>query len=104
MTRAAFLALAAALALPVFAQTGYTTVVFTAVDAVSLRSSGIQITGVPEGAAAPVTSTWSVYSASYAEACERYALLAMERPGRYRLEVLSSGSSLQYCRLVRAAP
>ncbi len=82
---------------------------FTTVDAVR-RAAYVNITGVLEGASAatevavPVSSS-SAASLAIGEACERYALIAMDKPGRYRLEVwVRSGSYLSECRLSVANP
>ncbi len=124
MIRTAALALACALALPALAIPavgtfipGGTTVTFVAVDAVKVEDNYLVVTGVADGDAAPSTryvffdlaSTYGEIAAPNLEACERFALAAMERPGRYRLEVTQGRSpynppAASGCRLVRAAP
>lgn len=89
--------------------------VFTAIDAVRHPSeSSLYITGVQEGAQGP----GEVYLESYCpsagicfeeslNACERYAILMMTRPGQFKLEVwkrLGSTSPPAYCRLTKLNP
>lgn len=79
------------------------------VDAVSVTSGRLYVTGIPEGGATPIdaelpfSSTTSGYDVL--SACQRVALMAMERPGQYKL-LLSRGTSYgyPYCRLVRVTP
>ena len=87
---------------------GTTPTVFVAIDAVTVYASSLYVNGVVEGEAAP--SEWradfsSSSSTANAEACQRMALLAMAKPGAYRLELshqVYAGSGV--CRLVRAQP
>ncbi|MFT3914807.1 MAG: hypothetical protein QM704_12020 [Anaeromyxobacteraceae bacterium] len=124
MIRTALVALVGALALPALALptlgTGIpaaTTVTFTSVDAVKVEDGYLVITGVVEGDAAAssryaifdLTSSYGPLAAPNLEACERFALTSMERPGRYRLEVTQGRNSFSPpitsgCRLVRVAP
>ena len=116
MNRLAIFVLLAALAAPAFAQSTIPvgigvgqTVVFTTVDAVQLVSNRFYVTGVVEGEAAASTR-YVTFNANDPElnrgACERLAVLALERPGRYRLEVAYYPPNYQgsTCKLVRANP
>jgi len=96
-----------------------TTDIFVAVDevAVAIEPTAVssvprlELTGVLDGGAAPVTQVYTGGNATaaieVAQRCERLALLAMARPGRYALEVVRSDtpSSGRYfvhaCRLAR---
>jgi hypothetical protein len=110
MIRAAFLVLAAALALPVFAQTPLTTTtVFTALDEARVTYQNttylaFQVTGVVEGEAAASSRSFSLLRGGEAEFCEKAVLLMLERPGRYRLTVVSPGNSAGSCKLSRTTP
>jgi hypothetical protein len=87
---------------------GTTPTVFVAIDAVTVYGYTLYVSGVVEGEAAP--SEWaasfsSSSSTANVEACQRMALLAMAKPGAYKLELshqISAGSGV--CRLVRAQP
>jgi hypothetical protein len=77
------------------AQTAPPTYVFTAVDSLDIHGDdyGIEVTGVLQGENAPRTIKLTYYpshsdyaeSARTFERCERLALLAMNKPGRYLL-------------------
>lgn len=89
------------------AQTTQSKYVFVAVDAVSAQSMRLTVTGILEGQSEPVERYVSFYSAyaSAFEACHRAALLAVEKPGAYRLELLrDSGTYYAGCTLVRVNP
>jgi hypothetical protein len=84
-------------------------VTFTAVDAVKTENTRVHVTGIVEGEVDPRTVTvyfatsTSAYSSQ--ESCERLALLAMAKPGQYRLTIKSSSSWVSaMCTLARAAP
>ena len=96
-----------------------TTDVFVAVDevAVAIEPSALtsdprlELTGVLDGGAAPVTQLYAGANATAAievtQRCERLALLAMARPGRYALEVVRTDTlnngryTMRVCRLAR---
>ncbi len=87
----------------------YEAKVFTTVDEVSVNASAIVVTGIVEGEQAP--STWAASAAStttpmeWASACQRSALIAMAKPGQYRLEIkASTGYTIPVCKLSRVAP
>jgi hypothetical protein len=117
MRRFSLLAAVAALALVLQGRasaqtTTPTKYVFAAVDAVSmsLQYSRLTVKGILEGEQAPVERSVSFSSSTslavaVIQSCERFALLAMEKPGAYRLELLP-GSYNQYptCTLVRVNP
>lgn len=99
---------AAALALLVAAAASaqsYPKYVFVAVDAVSVQPGSVKVTGILEGQGEPgtVSAYFSTSSAGYADAlqaCHRAALLAMEKPGAYRLELVTA-SGWATCTLLR---
>jgi hypothetical protein len=85
--------------------------VFTAVDSVELRDSGFTflVTGLVQGERVARTvelfggfyASPSYQSPHSAERCERMALLAMNKPGRYLFEVQEESSSGLRCKLTR---
>lgn len=78
--------------------------VFEAIDEVGTRNSSyperyIVLSGLELGASDPVEEIYfPLPNQAAADRCDRYALLMMERPGRYLLEVSSLGSNWS-CRL-----
>jgi hypothetical protein len=110
MKRIALPALLAAVlaAGPTRGQTTTTPFVFVTVDAVALQSNRLVITGILEGEAVPV-ERWIqsnlTDSVGWMQACEKLALLAMTRPGQYRLEIGNPPPSLSTtCKLSKASP
>jgi hypothetical protein len=98
------LAALAALAVRAEAQTVPPVHVFTTVDAVLIEWSNVYVTGVVEGETA-ARRIGFVFSSSYAsqrESCERLLLLAMSKPGQYRVH-LQQYSLLATCTLERVA-
>ncbi len=85
--------------------------VFTTVDAVASEGYRLRITGIQEGqATASEVTLYYSYSVAYAlascEACERKALLAMNKPGQYVFEAAYLGTLLSNptCKLTRVNP
>ena len=92
MKRTVLFAVLCAVGVPTVAQTT-TTYTFAAVDAVKMDYTELQVTGVLEGSTDPIDITVSCRSAaSYGyctqqmEICNKYALLAMMKPGQYQLQ------------------
>jgi hypothetical protein len=90
---------------------------FTAVDAVTVDHTDLEITGILEGESAPVTRTvyfggfgmqysgTSIVPYEQRQACERLAVAAMARPGFYVLVItLGQMSGYPSCTLRRASP
>lgn len=88
------------------------TYVFTAVHSVELSDSGfmLKVTGLLQGESDPQTVALESFFSSLnhyyqspqaAERCERMALLAMNKPGRYLFEVQQEPSSTFRCKLTR---
>jgi hypothetical protein len=77
-------------------------VVFATVDAIELPASpNLRITGIVEGSTVPTTD---YYRLNNLERCERFAMLAMSKPGKYRLTLVYMGSSYYNCKLSLRAP
>lgn len=109
----AFLWLAFALSRATVAST--LTDVFDSVDSVELNVDSsvvhLVIRGIPASASAAVTRSFNFGSASAASdlsaasACQRTALLAMSKPGKYQFAIgLSTGVSAGACKLILVAP
>ncbi len=87
-----------------------TLAVFTTVDAVKSEYMKLTITGVKEGDAVASDYAVSFSSSSPAsnqalfEACERKAMLAMTKPGAYRLELWREPYGYPLCKLARVNP
>jgi hypothetical protein len=97
---------AAAMALlpPSHAQAAPGDVDYAAVDAIEVGSLNLSITGIIEGAATPTTREYSFSNSTlHRDRCERYVLLAMAQPGKYRLTVLGPSGSHR-CKLALRAP
>jgi hypothetical protein len=81
------------------------TTVFDAVDMVQGESSRLTVTGLVAGQ--PTTKAWLIYGSSGDGAlrCERMALLAMSKPGKYTFSVIQ-GTSIEptRCQLALTNP
>lgn len=79
--------------------------VFETVDEFELEVSRLHFRGVPQGEAEPIDVTafwWGEPQVHAVKACERMALMAMARPGRYFLRVATSSErDILSCRLIR---
>lgn len=68
-------------------------VIFETVDAMELaRPPEIRITGIVVGSATPTTAYYLLTQLSHVEPCERFLLLAMAKPGKYRLTLVGDGT------------
>ena len=81
------------------------TYVFDTVDAFEIDPNTyyFTLTGIPSGQTAPVTQTIFFISQQIAQRCERLALLAMSKPGKYQLHI-GANTSNTGCKLVRRVP
>ena len=116
MNRIVLAVLAAAIASAAAAQTTSTPVTLTlvAVDAVKVRSSSdLTLSGVlDDGSTVTQKAINFGTNTALRDKCERFALLAMTKPGQYRLVVGGYESPSTYgtyvtwndCSVVRAAP
>lgn len=109
MTRGPAIILASLLWVPAEAQPR-TEWNFVAVDSVETNGWALHVTGIVQGESAPTT-----YSFNYGddrtffivalEACHRNALVAMSKPGQFRLELrLGQYYEPPSCKLIRATP
>jgi hypothetical protein len=84
-------------------------IVYDTVDSLQLRVfNNIRVTGIRSGEGVssvhdyPLASSSSV-SPDYAARCDRFALLAMSKPGKFQFSVVLSGSVF-FCELTVRAP
>lgn len=107
MKRLFFAAVLAACSMRAEAQASATPYVFTTVDAIEVVVTTLNVTGVLEGETAARRISFSFPSSSpiQRDSCERLMLLAMSKPGQYRLHLLWQYSgSIPKCTLERVAP
>jgi hypothetical protein len=83
---------------------------FDTVDAVEINNgpSGgsavfLVITGILAGQSSPVTATFFFNGGATALQCERFAIIAMSKPGKYQFAVGASDAS-GACRLILRTP
>jgi len=74
-----------------------------AIDTVDGYSTKLSLTGVLAGQPTPTTVIFYMYGDAVTQRCERFALLLMAKPGKYRL-LIGGGSSTAECKLVVRAP
>lgn len=88
------------------------TITYDTVDAVEVLSNRITVTGIISGQGTPSTSQYTILSSSSsngptdvaASRCDRLALLAMSKPGKFQFAVTFIGSSSYSCTLLVRAP
>ena len=97
---------------PAVAAFGDTTT-YDTVDAVEVLSDQIKVTGIISGQGVPSTTRYSIVGSSSspsevaASRCDRLALLAMSRPGKFQfalVEELSISSPKFGCKLIVRTP
>ena|ERR1041384_621210 len=88
-----------------------TPIVYDTVDALQLRNNNvIRVTGIISGQGASSTTDYNLISGSvgsvdYAARCDRLALLAMSKPGKFQFVITSTGGfSGFYCQLIVRTP
>ena len=80
--------------------------VFDTVDAVEISGTAINVTGILAGQTAPTTVMFEFYDAGRVQRCERLAVLAMSKPGKYQFGIGGpSGPNLTpSCKLALRTP
>jgi hypothetical protein len=77
-----------------------------AIEAISNRS--IEVTGIIAGNSAPSTTRYTLASSTTPNEagarCDRYALLAMSKPGKFQLVMTTLSGAFSTCKLVVRAP
>lgn len=100
-----FIALPVAIATTLPAASAVADVTYETVDAVMPQStSRLTITGIKTGQSAPTTQEYILTTLDISGRCERMAVLAMSRPGKYRLTMVGPQGSELTCRLSLRAP
>lgn len=91
------------------------TITYDTVDAVEVVANRITVTGIISGQGTPSTNSYSILSSSSpntgadvaASRCDRLALLAMSKPGKFQFAVtfIGTGGSGNYsCTLIVRTP
>jgi hypothetical protein len=86
-------------------------ITYDTVDAIEVRSNVITVTGIKSGQAGPSTATYTIASSptdsgfrptdEAAARCDRLALLAASKPGKFQFAVVQLGSSSNFsCKLI----
>ncbi len=99
-----------ALSQPASAASGDVTA-YDTVDAIEVQGREIIVTGIVAGQAGPSTATYPILGASgateaAAARCDRLALLAASKPGKFQFAVVQFGTNnpLFSCRLIVRTP
>lgn len=85
---------------------------FDTVDAVEIvrptttSTPDVIVTGIQAGQTTPSSVTFHVNNADFARDCERLAVIAMSKPGKYQFVLKISASSVDPggCKLIRRNP
>jgi len=89
------------------------TITYDTVDAVEVLADRISVTGIISGQGTPSTREYTIFSSSSttgatdvaASRCDRLALLAMSKPGKFQFAVtLLTGTGAFSCTLIVRAP
>jgi hypothetical protein len=91
--------------LPAMAAFGDTTS-YATIDAIEVVASNITVTGIISGQGTPTTTTYPVTGGTESAArCDRLALLAMAKPGKYQFAVVDQGLGGEVsCKLIVRTP
>jgi|SRR6185503_10679451 len=94
---------------PAGAAVGDIVVAYDTVDAVEAVANQISITGIVAGESAPSRRTFTILGTSIssspqdvaASRCDRFALLAMTKPGKFQFAIVDVGLSARFgCKLI----
>ncbi|HZJ67532.1 MAG TPA: hypothetical protein VFD36_28710 [Kofleriaceae bacterium] len=101
---------------PAAANIGDIIVAYDTVDAVEVVANQISVTGIVTGEGAPSRRTFSILANATgpgsstqtdvaASRCDRLALLAMSKPGKFQFAIVDVGSSSRFgCKLTLRTP
>jgi hypothetical protein len=79
--------------------------VYDTVDAIEVNGNRITITGIVAGQSAPSELNYGVGSEEVASRCDRLALLAMSKPGKFRFATARASSFSGFaCKLMLRTP
>ena len=87
-----------------------TPIIYDTVDALQLRANNtIRVTGIISGQGAPSTTDYNLITSSaasvdYAARCDRLALLAMSKPGKFQFVITFIPNIGFSCQLIVRAP
>jgi hypothetical protein len=108
---AATLAISLASPTPASADFPFEGQVYDTVDAVQSDEGLITITGIVVGQSAATTSSYTIAGTSSSSSedgvarCDRFALLAMAKPGKYQFATVGPGRNDRFvCKLIVRAP
>jgi hypothetical protein len=79
---------------------------FTTVDGMRAAYSALYVTGIVEGETTP-REIFFPFDHTYVEerhSCERFLLLAITKPGQYKVTLTRQSTSFTNCTLARVAP
>ena len=77
---------------------------YDAVDAILMFTTGFDVTGVVTGDHAPQTRFYGAGDQGARATCERFALLAMSKPGKFQFVITNTGGNPVNCKLVLRTP
>jgi hypothetical protein len=88
----------AALVSPAHAAAG-TTYTFATVDSIKAYEKNLYVTGILDGNSTPSTITATLTDSTAAERCDRLALIAMSKPGKYAFAMTNEWGGYWSCSL-----
>jgi len=82
------------------------TTTYDTVDAFEIQSAHFLVTGILQGQSTPTTRSFFVGTGNDARAslCQRFAMLVMSKPGKFRFAATDRGASTADCKLTVRAP
>jgi len=78
--------------------------VYNTVDSFHPSAFGFQVSGVLAGTTVSTDRFYSLGNESLRTSCERFAVLAMSKPGKFQLVITDPDANPVTCRLVLRAP
>src|SRR5687768_15681500 len=77
---------------------------YDTVDAIEVTSNDIVVTGIIAGQGAPSTTRYDFFTEVGASRCDRLALLAMSKPGKFQFAVVELDFERFSCKLILRTP
>jgi hypothetical protein len=78
---------------------------YDTVDAIEAIGNDIIVTGIIAGQGAPTTTQYNIFQTEVtASRCDRFALLAMSKPGKFRFAVIEGAFDRFSCKLILRTP
>ena len=79
--------------------------VYDTVDSVEVNTGRLVLIGIPAGGTTPVTTTYNFGFSDMAMHCQRLAVVAMSKPGKFQFAIGPSGNFIATgCKLTLRAP